>query len=197
VTHRMALDHESRVKRWCVIDLAPTLDMYEGTKLDVATAYYHWFFLTQREPLPERFISAEPMMMLRSCLQGWSKKSDAEFDRVFPPELMAEYLRCFSQPDAIHATCEDYRAAATIDLVHDREDRARIGQGGESAKIAPPCLVLWGENSLIGRMFDPLSLWCGWAHSVSGQGVAGAGHFVPEEQPNAVLEALKVFLVEG
>jgi len=89
VTHRMALDHESRVKRWCVIDIAPTLDMYEATNMDFATAYYHWFFLTQPEPLPERLISAVPMMMLRPCLPGWSKTRDAGFDRGFPPGPMA------------------------------------------------------------------------------------------------------------
>jgi haloacetate dehalogenase len=118
VGHRLAVDHAARVRSLTVLDIAPTLAMYEQTTMDFARAYYHWFFLIQPEPLPERLLGAAPEFFLREKLRGWSQ-GRWPFDEA----AFAEYLRCFEDPATIHASCEDYRAAATIDLDHDRADR--------------------------------------------------------------------------
>ena len=185
VTHRLVLDHESQIERWCVIDIAPTLSMYEATDMAFARAYYHWFFLIQPFPVPETLIAGNPEAMVRACLEGWSQLSSGEFDRVFPPDIVAHYVNAFASEGTIHATCEDYRAAASIDLDHDRADLARV--------IEPPCLCLWGANSLIGKRFDPLAQWRARARHVSGHAVPGSGHFIPEEQPDALLRAFTDF----
>ena len=149
VAHRLALDHPERVARLAVIDIVPTLDMYEATDMRFASWYYHWFFLIQPAPLPERMIGGDPAFYLRWTLGGWGANG---LDYI-EPEALAEYERCFCRADAIHATCEDYRASASIDLEHDRASRA----AGE--KIACDMLVLWGERGVVGRLFDPLAIW--------------------------------------
>src|SRR5205085_11172666 len=121
VAHRLALDHPQRVERLVVIDIVPTLDMYEATDVRFASWYYHWFFLIQPAPLPERLIGADPSFYLRAKLGGWGTQRLAIFD----PGALAEYERCFALPGAIHAMCEDYRASAGIDLDHDRADAAQ------------------------------------------------------------------------
>ena len=180
VTHRLLLDHGARVDKAAVLDVAPTLDMYERTDRTFAEAYYHWFFLIQPFDLPERMIGADPDFYLDKKIGLWSKVGGC-----FTPEALAEYKRCFGDPATIHATCEDYRAAATIDLRHDRADRAR--------KIEPPLLVLWGQQGVIERCYDVLELWSERAEEVSGRPLP-CGHFLAEEAPAETLEALLAFL---
>ena len=131
VVHRLALDHAERIVKAAVLDIAPTLTMYESADMAFASAYYHWFFLIQPFDLPERLIGADPGYYLERKLAAWSRREGA-----FAPEAVAEYKRCFADPATIQATCEDYRAAASIDLEHDRADGDR--------RIAAPLLVLWG-----------------------------------------------------
>ena len=183
VAHRLAVDHPQAVSRLCVIDIAPTLDMYAATDMRFAVAYYHWFHLVQPAPLPERMIGGDPLFYLRWKLGGWGSKS---LDYI-EPEALAEYERCFVVPEHIHATCEDYRASAGIDLEHDRASRT----AGE--RIACDTLVLWGKRGVVHRMFKPLALWqAQCAGTVSGEGLE-AGHFVPEEAHAEVARAIGAF----
>jgi haloacetate dehalogenase len=183
VAHRLALDHAARLTRLCLIDIAPTLDMYAATDQRFATAYYHWFHLIQPAPLPERLIGADAKFYLHSKLGGWGAAGLAHIE----PQALAEYERCFCSAAAIHSACEDYRASAGIDLEHDRASRA-AGQ-----KITCDTLVLWGERGVVQRLFDPLALWqAQCAARVTGQALP-AGHFIPEELPEATAQALADF----
>lgn len=182
VAHRLAKDHPGAVRRLCVMDIAPTLHMFEHTDQAFATGYYHWFFLVQGDGLPEHLIGADPEWFLRETLRRWAAPG-AEFDEA----AVAEYVRCFGDPAVVHASCEDYRAAAGIDLVHDRADRDRV--------LTCPLLVLWGEAGFVHRTYDVLDVWRQYASDVRGHAVPG-GHFLPEEAPEAVLEALVPFLTE-
>ena len=187
VAHRLALDHARRVRRLCVIDIAPTLDMYEATDMAFARAYYHWFHLIQPAPLPETMIAGSALPYLHAKLGGWGSAGLGHLE----PQALAEYERCFVRPDAIHAACEDYRAAAGIDLEHDRASRL----AGE--KIACDTLVLWGERGTVGKMFKPLDLWQAQCDGrVSGQALP-AGHFIPEELPRETADALWSFFREA
>jgi haloacetate dehalogenase len=184
VAHRFALDHPALVERLAVIDIAPTLDMYDATDIRFATWYYHWFFLIQPAPLPERMIGGDPSFYLRWTLGGWGSHG---LDFI-EPEALAEYERCFARADAIHAACEDYRASASIDLEHDRASRA----AGE--KVACDMLVLWGERGVVGRLFEPLAVWQAQCSArVRGQAMA-AGHFIAEELPDETAGHLVTFL---
>ena len=180
VAHRMALDHPQRVKKLAVLDIAPTYTMYTTTDKAFATAYYHWFFLIQPYDLPERLIGSQPEYYLRRCLTSWS--ADVT---VFAPE--AEYIRCFNNPATIHATCEDYRASASIDLRHDEADLDQ--------KVPCPVFALWGERGVVGRRYDVLKVWSERATDVHGKALPG-GHFLPEEAPNETYEALREFLLK-
>ena len=178
VAHRLARDFPSKVEKLAVLDIAPTLHMYENTDMRFASAYYHWFFLIQPAGLPEQMIGADPAYYLETKLAAWGRTGDA-----ITREAYNEYLRCFSNPATIHASCEDYRASAGIDLEHDRLD---------SEKIATPMLALWGESGFVGGAYDVLATWREVAHYVRGQSVPG-GHYLPEEAPNETLEALLAF----
>ena len=183
VAHRMALDHAGAVARLALIDIAPTLDMYNATDMRFASAYYHWFHLIQPAPGPERMIAADPVHYLRWKLGGWGARGTAYIE----PEALAEYQRCFSRPETIHGACEDYRASAGIDLEHDRASRQR----GE--KIACDLLLLWGERGVIHKLFDPVALWrAQCAGEVLPQLMPG-GHFLPEELPGETARALLEF----
>ena len=183
VSHRLALDHPQAVTRLALIDIAPTLDMYEATDMRFASAYYHWFFLIQPTPRPERMIEADPVSYLHWKLGGWGAGTMAHIES----EALADYERCFSNPATIHAACEDYRASAGIDLAHDRASRAT----GE--KIACDTLLLWGQRGVIQALFDPMALWrAQCAAGLEGEAVA-AGHYIPEEQPEATAARLLRF----
>lgn len=188
VAHRLAVDHPARVRKLCVIDIAPTLDMYARTDLAFARAYYHWFHLIQPAPLPELMIGGNAHAYLHAKLGGWgSTQGNTRLPHIEPQALL-EYERCFCRAEAIHSACEDYRASAGIDLEHDRESRAR-GQ-----HIACDMLVLWGERGVVQKFFDPLALWqAQCAGTVGGQAMP-AGHFIPEERPQATAAALRSFM---
>ena len=194
VAHRLALDHPDRVKKLCVLDIAPTLDMYEGTTLtqpymDFARAYYHWFHMLQPSPLPEIMMGANhpetAKAYLHAKLGGWGSVGLAYIE----PDALAEYERCFCNAIALHSACEDYRAAASIDLEHERDNRAN------DQKVICDILVLWGERGVVNRLFKPLELWSAQCRGrVSGHAVP-AGHFIPEELPEATAQALLAFFV--
>jgi haloacetate dehalogenase len=181
VAHRLAADHPQAVRRLALLDIAPTLAMYEQTTEAFARAYWHWFFLIQRAPLPERLIEADPAGYIRSMM-GSRDAGLAPFD----PPALAEYERCLAQPGAAHALCEDYRAAATIDLEHDRADR------GAGRRLAMPLLVLWGARGIVARCFRPLDEWRRVADDVRGEALP-CGHYIPEEAPKALLERVLPF----
>jgi haloacetate dehalogenase len=183
VAHRLALDHPQCVSRIAVLDIAPTSTMYESTDRDFATGYYHWFFLIQPSPLPERLISADPDFYLLSKLAAWGKSGM----EVYDDEALGEYCRAFRQPDCISATCEDYRAAATVDLIHDAADQDK--------RVVAPLLALWGTKGLVGRLFDVPSSWRAKAAVVTGAGFP-VGHFLPEEAPVETAQALVTFFEE-
>ncbi|ANQ83139.1 haloacetate dehalogenase [Azoarcus olearius] len=183
VAHRLAADHPQAVSRMVLLDIAPTLAMYEQTTETFARAYWHWFFLIQRAPLPERLIEADPTAYLRDVM-GSRHAGLAAFD----PTAFAEYARCLSQPGAAHSLCEDYRAAATIDLEHDRADR------DAGRRLAMPLQVLWGESGIVQRCFRPLDEWRRVADDVRG-GTLPCGHYIPEEAPAELLAAALPFLL--
>jgi haloacetate dehalogenase len=183
VAHRLAVDHPERVEKLCVIDIAPTLDMYNATDMAFARAYYHWFHLIQPTPLPERMIAGDTRLYLHTKLGGWGAKGMGHIE----PEALAQYERCFSRPEAIHSACEDYRASAGIDLEHDRESRTR----GE--KVACDLHAIWGQHGLVGKLFKPLELWqAQCAGRVTGEAVP-AGHFIPEELHAETAKSLRTF----
>ena len=181
VAHRLAVDHPDAVERVAVLDISPTRTMFGQTEQAFATAYYHWFFLIQPFDLPERMIGADPLFYLHRKLAGWSA-GGGNFD----PRAIAEYERCFSDPATIHATCEDYRAAATIDLEHDDAD---ITAG---RKVTCPLLALWGDKGVVHRLFDPINDWKQVAVDVRGRALA-SGHYLAEEAPEATGAALTEF----
>ena len=183
VTHRLALDYPGKVKQACVMDIVPTYHMFKNTDQHFATGYYHWFFLIQPNGLPEHMIGADPAFYLDEKLKRWSAPESA-----FAPEAVAEYLRCFRDPQTIHASCEDYRAAASIDLQHDEEARHK--------KIRCPLLVLWGAKGFVHRTYDVLAVWHQYAEHVEGKAL-DCGHFLAEEDPTTVVQELLRFFGDG
>ena len=181
VAHRMALDHPARVKKLAVLDIVPTRTMYASVSREFAKAYYHWFFLLRPEPVPETLIGGNPDFYLKSHMGTRHAGLKA-----FAPEALAEYLRCFRDPATIHASCEDYRAAESIDLVHDEADLHE--------KIAAPLLVLWGRHGTIERCFRPLADWAERAENVHGRAL-DCGHYIPEEAPAELLKELMKFML--
>jgi haloacetate dehalogenase len=184
VVHRLCLDHATRVRSACVMDIAPTLTTLTLTDQALATAYFHWFFLIQAPPLPERMIGADPEAWLWDCLSRWSMGNE----QAFAQQALAEYVRCFADPEAIRASCDDYRAAAGIDLDHDREDEGHL--------ISCPLLALWGTKGFVGRNYDVLAVWREKAQFVTGSGL-DCGHFLPEEAPMEVARHLRRFFVDN
>lgn len=188
VAYRLALDHPERVSHLCSLDVIPTGDMWRKTDKDRALGAFHWMFLAQPAPKPETMIGHDPDFFLEWLLKSWAADG-FEFD----PKAMEEYRRCFRAPEVIHATCEDYRAGATIDDWLDEANRAA------GRKIQCPVLFLWGAIRGFGgpdsgdQAFDPLDAWRQWAADVSG-GPVDAGHFLPEEAPEEVVRRLKAFL---
>jgi haloacetate dehalogenase len=176
----MALDYPEAVSRVAFLDIAPTATMYARTDKAFATRYFWWFFLIQPYPLPERLIDADPEFFLRRHIDGQSKTPNAT-----EPMIFDEYLRCYLDPKTRHAICEDYRAAAGIDLVHDESDQDR--------RLAMPVLALWGKKGTVGELYDVLQTWHDKADDVSGRGL-DCGHTLQEEAPDEVLSALRQFL---
>ena len=182
VAHRLAMDHADSVSRLIMLDIAPTLAMYEKANNAFARAYWHWFFLIQPSPMPERLIEADPAAYIRD-LMGRRSAGLTPFD----PLALAEYMRCIALPGAAHGMCEDYRAAAGIDLIHDREDIAA------GKKLVMPTMVLWGEEGVIHQCFKPLQEWQAIAKDVVGESVP-CGHYISEEAPEILLQKIIPFL---
>ncbi len=188
VAYRMALDYPKVVTRLISLDVVPTLDMWEGTDKARAIGGFHWPFLAQPAPLPEKMIGADPEFFAAWLMQSWAAPG---FE--FHPEAMAEYLRCFTKPEVIRATCDDYRAGATIDHELDQQDF------DSNRRITCPVHFLWGENRGLGGPQggkDPLAVWRRWADQVSGAAV-NCGHFLPEEAPDRVILEARSFLTIG
>ena len=182
VAHRLTRDHGPRVRTLTVLDVSPTLRMFESTNLAFATAYYHWFLMLQPSPLPEQMLAGQvPFNIL-----GRIGRSEPDLS-AFSREAIDAYVRAYADPRAIHASCEDYRAAGTIDLEHDRADRGR--------KIGTPVLALWGAQAVVGKMFDCLADWREIAHNVTGRPI-DCGHFLPEEAPQETLSEIERFVAK-
>lgn len=181
VAYRLALDHPSRVSRLAVLDMVPTLDMWEMMDAAMAMAVYHWLFLAQPDGLPESLIGADPAGYLTRTVRSWCAAPD-----TLDPAALAEYVRCFRRPEVIHAACEDYRAGAGVDREHDAADRSA------GRRIGCPVLALWARGGTDGRPYEPLGIWRRWADDVSGHEI-GCGHFLQEEAPDEVARALLAF----
>lgn len=184
VAHRLCLDHPEAVSRVALLDIVPTRHVLTHVDRAMAQTYYHWFFLSQDPDLPEHLIGADPGYWLRHTLAQWSGATGID---GFAPEAVEEYLRCFRDPHVIRASCEDYRAGASIDLEHDEVDAAA------GRRVECPVLALWGAAGFVGRAYDVVDVWNRYATLVRGQAL-DCGHFLAEEEPNATLTALTDFL---
>jgi haloacetate dehalogenase len=182
VAHRLALDHPEAVERLAVLDIVPTRHVFRNVNREMGLAYYHWFFLAAPNGIPEQMIGADPAFWLNSLI-GPLLGTGASIE----PDVLADYIRCFSDPGTIAASCADYRAAASTDLADDDESFA-AGQ-----RIGCPVLVLWGTQGFVGRGYQPLAVWQEYAADARGTALP-TGHFLPEEAPDLVLEALRDFL---
>lgn len=182
VGHRLALDAPEAVSALAVLDIVPTRYALQHVDATFAMGYYHWFFLATGNGVPERLLQQDPEFWIRSGIPALQHDNNP-----FDPAALSEYVRCFSMPETIQATCADYRAALTIDLDHDHAS-AEAGQ-----KIACPLLVLWGSNGFVGRNYDVLDTWRAYANNITGHALP-CGHHLPEEAPRDTAEALLDFL---
>lgn len=176
VAHRLAVDHAANVSKLAVLDIAPTREMYANVTDQFARAYWHWYFLIQPAPFPENLIQSDTDAYLEFKCGLWSGDMS-----IFTPDALTAYKEAFKNPDTVHASCEDYRAAATIDITHDNEDDI------SGRRVVCPLLVLWGKDGVIERCFEPLELWRQRATQVQGHAIPG-GHFLAEQYPNLVAE---------
>jgi haloacetate dehalogenase len=181
VAHRLAMDHPKRVPALVLMDIAPTLAMYEQTSDAFARAYWHWFFLIQPHPLPERLLAGRGAEYVRGILGGRHAGL-----APFPAPVLAEYERCASDPATLHGICEDYRASAGIDLERDRADRAA------GRRLTVPTQVLWGAHGVVARCFDVMGEWRRVAQQVEGAAL-DCGHYLAEEAPHAVIDHITDF----
>jgi haloacetate dehalogenase len=181
VGYRLALDQPDRVTRLALLDILPTYDMFERMDAERAHRMYHWLFLAQPHPLPERLIERDAEFYLRHTLHSWVLDPAA-----FAPEAMASYVAAFRNPSVIRAACEDYRAGWQVDRADDADDLAA------GRKITCPVLVMWGEQFGLARLRSPIEVWDRWAEDVRGLALP-TGHFLPEEAPQATADALLEF----
>jgi len=185
VAYRLALDHPARIDRLAVLDIVPTHDVWQLADARLVTAFWPWSLLAQPEPLPERLLAAAPEAVIDDALAAWGSPA-----RVFGAEVREAYVRALSNPVSIHAICEEYRAAATLDREHDAEDRLA------ERRIACPVLALWSDRGPLAQWYSevggPVGIWQAWADDVRGLPVA-AGHFFPEEIPQDTAAALSSF----
>lgn len=181
VAHRLALDEPSRVRSVAVLDIVPTLHMFESVDRAMAEEYFHWFFLTRPGGLPERLIGADPAAWVSSRFAGRQGAG-----QPIPDDVLAAYQEAFARPGVVEATCADYRAAASVDLEHDQADR------DAARTVQAPLLALWGGSSYVGRNFDVLAVWRRYAQDVTGQPL-DADHYLAEERPTETVDALRAF----
>ncbi|MBR8742544.1 alpha/beta fold hydrolase [Nocardiopsis sp. MG754419] len=180
VGHRLALDHPEAVRAFCALDIVPTRHAFEHADAAFALGYHHWFFLAAGNGIPEHLLGQDPGFWVRTRMNARHHGGTA-----FHPEAVDEYVRCFSDPAAIHASREDYRAAASIDLEHDRRDAGH--------PLACPVLVLWGRHGFVGGHYDVPAAWREYASDVRGHAL-DCDHYVPEEAPEATAAHLRDFL---
>ena len=177
VAHRMAMNNKNIIK--CILlDIVPTNTVFEQANTKLAMNYYHWFFLSQKSPLPEKLIESNSEFFLKSKLKMWGKT-----DKFIDNKTMKEYLRCFSSK-TIYASCEDYRAAATIDIKEHYKDKLK--------KILCPLLILWGKKGTVDKMYNPLREWKKYANNVEGHSI-NCGHFIAEEKPKELIKSINIF----
>jgi haloacetate dehalogenase len=179
VGYRMAFDHPEVVTKLAILDIVPTWEAFSRADMAFGLGYWHWFFLAQPYDLPERLLASEPE---KALFRGGSE--------AIAPEAMEEYVRCLRDPEAIHATCEDYRAAASLDYEHDESDRLA------ERRVGCPVLALWGRKGFLEGHYDVMEVWRGWADDVRGKSI-DCGHYVPEEAPEETYSELLAFLKEG
>ena len=179
--YRMALDHPGTISKLAVLDIVPTGDAFRRADMSFAINFWVWFFLAQPADLPERIIAANPQTLLDYMLDGWSAIPSS-----FAPNVRAEYARAFSDPATLHAICEEYRAATTLDFQHDEADRGH-------RRITCPVLALWGGRGALPGWYDVLAVWRDWADDVRGRAI-DCGHFLPEEAPDETYAELRKFL---
>jgi haloacetate dehalogenase len=178
--YRLAIDHPEAVSRLAVLDIVPTGEAFRRADAAFSLGFWVWSFLAAPFPVPERLIEAAPALLVDHMLESWAERPGA-----FPPEIRDAYVRSLSDPARIHAICEEYRAAATLDVAHDDADRGR-------RPIACPVLVLWSATGAVAAWYDPLAIWREWADDVRGEAMA-CGHFLPEEAPAATARLLRGF----
>ncbi|GAA4864615.1 alpha/beta fold hydrolase [Actinomycetospora straminea] len=182
--YRMALDHPDHVRRLAVLDVVPTAEAFARADREFALGYWVWSLLAAPTPVPEQLVLGAPATFVDHLLDSWSDDPS-----VFTPWLRERYTATFRDPDRVHAICEQYRAAATADVAHDEADRG-------AHRLRCPVLALWSATGAVHRWYDPLAVWRQWADDVRG-GPLDAGHFLPEEAPDAVVEALRGFFGDG
>jgi haloacetate dehalogenase len=186
VAYRMALDHRQRIERLAVLDIIPTGEALRRADARLALGYWPWSLLAQPEPFPETLIAGNPHVIVDNALGGWGSDETS-----FPPAIRAAYIDALRDPEAVHAICEEYRAAATLDFARDVEDR-KAGR-----RIGCPVLALWGEGGPLDDWYNdaggPLGIWKEWAPQVSGRPIHG-GHFFPEQNASETIEELRAFL---
>ena len=182
VSHRLTKDYPERVLKLATLDIIPTHRMFQIVNKEMALNTYHWFFLSQPFDLPERVIGAGADYFIRHSFQRASN-----WEQIFPSEAVEEYVRCSTDPATIHAICEDYRAGASIDLVHDKKDFEH--------KISCPHLALWSDRGYVGRTQDVLAVWRDYSTNVRGHSVP-SGHYIAEELPEETYQALRDFFLE-
>jgi haloacetate dehalogenase len=182
VAHRMALDFPEKVRRLAVLDIVPTIEHFERADMHFALGYYHWFWFAQPHPFPENLINAAPELWWRAAT-GREPKDDS----FWAPEALADYLAAARDPATITGMCEDYRAAATLDLVHDRASRH------EGRRVSCPLLALWGSKGRIGTWYEPLAIWQAYCETPVIGGAVESGHYLAEEAPAEVLRWFTMF----
>ena len=182
IAHRLSLNFPKKVLKVILLDIIPTIEHFEKTNFDFAMGYYHWFWLAQRSPIPESVINKAPEEWFFAHTSRDKKEKD-----FFSPEALKDYLECLKNPETIRAICEDYRAAATIDLIDDRISRKN------NIKLMIPILVLWGNKGKINEWYDPISIWQNYSSQKVLGNAINSGHYLAEENPEEIIENTQNF----
>ena len=183
IAHRLALNYSKNVIKMILLDIIPTIEHFERTNMEFAMGYYHWFWLAQRSPIPESVINKAPEEWFFAHTSR--EKKDKDF---FHPMALSDYLECIKNPETINAICEDYRAAATIDMIDDKKSR------DDNIKINVPLLILWGNKGKLEQWYQTLSIWEKYCSKEVKGNAINSGHYLAEENPGEVIESIKNFL---